>query len=75
MDENYLFEYDDLPLTIFENIILDKHGNVHLIHQNPNKEITLFTGNKNEKTMKNFQKLLNVEKIIITRIHSSNSME
>jgi hypothetical protein len=32
IDENYLFEYNDPSLEIFENIILNKHGDIHLIH-------------------------------------------
>jgi hypothetical protein len=75
MDENYLFEYNSLFLTIFEDIILNKYGDVHLIYQNLNKGIILFIGNRDEEVMKNFQKLLNVEKIIITRIHFPNPIK
>jgi hypothetical protein len=32
MNEDYLFEYNGPPLVIFEDIILNKHGDVHLIY-------------------------------------------
>jgi hypothetical protein len=59
MDENYFFEYNDSPLIIFENIILNKHGDVHLIYQNLNKEIILFIGNKERR---NYEKFLEIIK-------------
>jgi hypothetical protein len=75
INENYFFEYNGPSLIIFKNIILDKYGDVHLIHQNPNKEITLFTDNRDEEIMENFQKLLNIGEVIVTRIYFPNSIK
>jgi hypothetical protein len=46
-----------------------------LIYQDSGKGVILFIDNENEKIMKKFQKLLNAEGIIVTRIHFPNPIK